>query len=106
MAIIEIDGFDFYEGSYKDKNPYKNPIFRLTEQEIERKINYIIDKKITRVSIGTNHDNLDFLSSIKFIECVYIENCTSIEKLYILKELKELYIHSDNKKIKLNFRGR
>jgi hypothetical protein len=103
MGIISIDGFEFFEGSYKDNNPYKNPIFNLVEPEIERKIDYIKEKSIKRVSIGTNYHNLDFLSQLDFIEYVSIENNINIEKLYFLKDLKELHINSDNKKINLDY---
>jgi hypothetical protein len=102
MAIIIIDGFEFYEGSYLDKNPYKNPIFNLTEPDIENKIKYLIENKIKKVSISTNFRELEFLNEMSFIEYITIGNSFYLDKLTILKNLKHLSINNGNRNLNLD----
>jgi hypothetical protein len=103
MAIIEKDGFEFYD------DIIGNPeAFILKGIDISNEIKYLKEQKIKSIALARFESNsitdLDFLKEISFIEKISIDN-ESIDcaGLYYLDNLKQLMISVKNKKQFLDY---
>jgi hypothetical protein len=99
MAIIEKDGYKFFDGFYGDL------VFDLDEFEVSKKIDYIIKNKIKNISISSRLVNLNFLKEIDFVEEIYFGTLKETEylKLYQLINLKKIIISIEKGKPNLDY---
>lgn len=103
MAIINIDGFDFFE------NLKREPDALIIKQDlINKQVDYVKKHKITSISLfdsfSGNIENLRFLEDINFIQKIQISGLNvDYSDLYNLKDLRSANLSVRNKGQQVQF---